>query len=211
VPETIITDEIRLKQVLMNLVSNAIKFTNEGRITITCSVAPSDGSAATPTSESSEEKAYDAYSIQPRTSVSSSATTDSSGHSSATTPPPLHPLPPHIEAISASPEQFALANLNERPYYMVGEDDDEGDFTQITVPATTMLLPPRPFDAAPIYPTVQERAGLPYVQPRGSPGAELPDLQSFIRRHCSGTIRLRFSVADTGTNPNNSTSNYIKT
>lgn len=40
VPETFKTDPIRLKQILMNLVSNAIKFTSKGRITIDVCVEP---------------------------------------------------------------------------------------------------------------------------------------------------------------------------
>ena len=40
VPEVIFSDELRLRQILFNLVNNAIKFTHEGKITIACSYAP---------------------------------------------------------------------------------------------------------------------------------------------------------------------------
>ena len=36
VPETILTDSTRLRQILMNLVGNAIKFTSHGHVAITC-------------------------------------------------------------------------------------------------------------------------------------------------------------------------------
>ena len=38
VPESLISDALRLRQVLMNLVSNAVKFTDKGKVRIECSV-----------------------------------------------------------------------------------------------------------------------------------------------------------------------------
>lgn len=36
VPHVVVSDERRLKQVIINLLSNALKFTNEGSIVIEC-------------------------------------------------------------------------------------------------------------------------------------------------------------------------------
>ena len=40
VPETLVTDEQRLQQILKNLLSNAFKFTSEGGVTLDIGVAP---------------------------------------------------------------------------------------------------------------------------------------------------------------------------
>lgn len=40
VPEVVFSDELRLRQILFNLVNNAVKFTSRGKITISCSYAP---------------------------------------------------------------------------------------------------------------------------------------------------------------------------
>lgn len=40
VPEVVYSDELRLRQILFNLVNNAVKFTHQGKITIACSYAP---------------------------------------------------------------------------------------------------------------------------------------------------------------------------
>jgi signal transduction histidine kinase/DNA-binding response OmpR family regulator len=45
VPETLVLDALRIRQVLMNLVSNAVKFTSEGGITIEALGAPAEGDA----------------------------------------------------------------------------------------------------------------------------------------------------------------------
>lgn len=40
VPEVVFSDELRLRQILFNLVNNAVKFTSRGKITISCSFTP---------------------------------------------------------------------------------------------------------------------------------------------------------------------------
>ncbi len=46
VPDGVVGDPVRMKQVLVNLVSNAIKFTNQGEIVVACSVRKAQGDSA---------------------------------------------------------------------------------------------------------------------------------------------------------------------
>ncbi|MGE5765157.1 MAG: ATP-binding protein, partial [Mycobacterium leprae] len=48
-PDTLVTDEQRLRQVLKNLLSNAIKFTDSGRVTLSIGPAPAHTLFTVPT------------------------------------------------------------------------------------------------------------------------------------------------------------------
>ncbi|HEX3827519.1 MAG TPA: HAMP domain-containing protein [Sporichthyaceae bacterium] len=53
-PDSIITDELRLQQVLRNLLSNAIKFTDSGKVHLSISRAPGDVAHSTPALNTAE-------------------------------------------------------------------------------------------------------------------------------------------------------------
>jgi CheY-like chemotaxis protein len=47
IPEILVGDPVRLHQIILNLISNAVKFTNKGKITITAQLLSEDGETAT--------------------------------------------------------------------------------------------------------------------------------------------------------------------
>ena len=66
IPRTILSDPVRIRQILLHLISNAIKFTNKGTITILCEVLDGDASATEQSAVTTKET------LKPQTSVSNS-------------------------------------------------------------------------------------------------------------------------------------------
>ena len=68
IPPTILSDPVRIRQILSNLISNAIKFTDKGTITVLCEALDSSGPASTithiaaPSKETTSEKLHDSFS-----------------------------------------------------------------------------------------------------------------------------------------------------
>ena len=77
VPPVILSDPVRIQQILVNLISNAIKFTEKGTITVLCEVISGEESVATtikssaPTKETDEKQreVFSASSMQLKISV----------------------------------------------------------------------------------------------------------------------------------------------
>ena len=66
IPPTILSDPVRIRQILLHLISNAIKFTKKGTITVLCEVHD----VVTPSSKQSVTSAKDT--VEPRNSLSDS-------------------------------------------------------------------------------------------------------------------------------------------
>ena len=70
IPPTVLSDPVRIRQILSNLVSNAVKFTEKGTITVLCEALSSGGSDVSETSP--DVSAKDAGKKQPNSFTASS-------------------------------------------------------------------------------------------------------------------------------------------